>query len=120
MKTDPKKAGVPNICFSLIKEGDKREKKYTNQRLEFGFDDSETWSLCDTIAKFSIPRLERYLEIYDEVIVDYGLREKAGKLLEAFKLIVRDDGARLFTEEEEQRVKEGLEVFPEIFLGLWW
>ena len=33
------------------------------QRLERGFDDSETWSLRDTIANFIIPRLERYEEI---------------------------------------------------------
>lgn len=56
--TDP--YNIPNVCFSLIKQDDKRWDKYEQQRIERGFDDSETWSLRDTIAKFIIPRLERY------------------------------------------------------------
>lgn len=118
---DPKKLGIPNICFSLTKDDDQREENFKQQRLERGFDDSETWSLCDTIANFTIPRLEAYLEFYDEVIIDHhGMREKTSKLLEALKLIVRDNGTRIFSPEEEEKVHEGLKVFPEIFLGLWW
>lgn len=29
-------------------------------------------------------------------------------------------GSRIWTEEERKAVDEGLEVFPEIFLDLWW
>lgn len=120
-KQDPKKLGIPNICFSLTKDDDQREEDFKHQRLTRGFDDSETWSLCDTIANFTIPRLEAYLEFYDEVIIDHqGFREKATKLLEALKLIARDDGIRIFSPEEDEKVREGLKVFPEIFLGLWW
>jgi len=54
---------IPNICFSLTDVDDKREMEFKKQRLERGFDDSETWSLRDTIANFIIPRLERYEEI---------------------------------------------------------
>jgi len=59
---------IPNICFSLTDADDKREMEFKKQRLERGFDDSETWSLRDTIANFIIPRLERYEEIAKDFI----------------------------------------------------
>lgn len=55
--------GVPNTNFTLIDNQDERWDKYTKQRKERGFDDSELWSLDITIAKFILPRLERYQEI---------------------------------------------------------
>ena len=55
--TDPKYLGIPNICFSLTDKDDKREEKFIKQRLQRGFDDTETWSLRDTIADFVVPRL---------------------------------------------------------------
>ncbi len=58
-KIDIKHIGIPNICFSLTSNDDKREVSYSEQRKERGFDDSETWSLSDTIANFIIPRLEK-------------------------------------------------------------
>lgn len=46
--------------FSLIntlKKDDPRIEKYRNQQLERGFDDSELWSLDDTVLQFLLPRL---------------------------------------------------------------
>ena len=62
-KADFKYMGIPNICFSLTNEDDKREVEFKGQRLKRGFDDSETWDLRCTIANFIIPRLEQYEEI---------------------------------------------------------
>jgi hypothetical protein len=118
---DPKKIGVPNICFSLERADDDRAEEFARQRIERGFDDSETWSLCDTIANFSIPRLEVYVQHHEHVIVDeHGHVEKVKKLIKAFKLITRDKGSRIWSSEEETTVEEGLKLFPEIFLALWW
>ena len=66
-KKDIKYLGVPNVCFSLTSENDDREKLFSQQRIERGFDDSETWSLKDSIIKFIIPRLERYEEIAERL-----------------------------------------------------
>jgi len=36
------------------------------------------------------------------------------------KLVARDDGALILTEEEEKQMWRGLEAFPKIFMSLWW
>jgi hypothetical protein len=118
---DHKYIGVPNICFSLTDKDDDREKEYSKQRIEFGFDDSETWSLRDTIANFIIPRLERYEEILKEFLIrDEELIKDIEKFLIAMKLTARDEGSLILSEEEEKQLTEGLDAFPKIFLTLWW
>ena len=120
-KIDIKYIGVPNICFSLTSKDDKREVKLRKQRLKRGFDDSETWSLRDTIANFVIPRLERYEEIAKDFIKrDPALVEDINCFLKAMKLIARDEGSCIWTKEEEKAVNKGLNVFPKVFMTLWW
>jgi hypothetical protein len=120
-KIDPKYIGVSNICFSLTDKKDDREVKFVKQRINRGFDDSETWSLCNTIASFIIPRLERFIEIDKEVTERSDeFRSDCEKVLIAFRLITRDDGAWIFTEEENIQLESGLKCFPDIFMGLWW
>lgn len=118
---DPAMIGVPNICFSLIKKTDSRFAETAQQRIERGFDDSETWSLTDTIANFISPRLKRYQEIAEKAIVQ-SPEEKANILAftDMLDLVRRDEGAMTFTDDEKNRVKAGLESFQHIFLGLWW
>lgn len=40
--------------------------------------------------------------------------------LKAFKLIVRDNGARSYSEKEWKQIEKGLKSFSKIFMGLWW
>lgn len=119
MKKDIKYLDVPNICFSLTRKDDDREDEFKKQRIKYGFDDSETWSLRDTIAHFIIPRLERYMEIM-KGIEDKALRKDMKRFLKAMKLISRDEGAAIFNEKEQKQVDKGLEMFPKIFMALWW
>lgn len=114
---DIKYLGIPNICFSITSKDDKREIDFIKQRLERGFDDSETWSLRDTIALFILPRLKRYQEITndnDELVYDINY------FIKAMELISRDNGSCIHTPEEENQIIEGLEKFPKIFMSLWW
>lgn len=96
MKTEPidiKHLNIPNVCFSLTDKDDKREEKFKQQRIDQGFDDSETWSLDHTIASFIIPRLERYQELANESLDrDKEQVEDVDTLLEAMKLIEGDGG----------------------------
>jgi len=102
-KVDIKYTDVPNICFSLTKKEDDREEKFIEQRIERGFDDSETWSLCDTIANFTIPRLERYEEIaQDALLRDDELVNEINEFLVALKLVARNNGSWMWTEEEKK------------------
>ncbi|WP_340152673.1 hypothetical protein [uncultured Marivirga sp.] len=118
---DIKYLKIPNICFSLTEKDDEREEQFRKQRMERGFDDSETWSLDYTVASFIIPRLERYQELANERLArDKQLIREVDMLLEAMKLIVKDEGSHLWNEKEKDIVTQGLALFPKVFTTLWW
>ena len=120
--TDPKYLGIPNIQFSLTDKDDKREEKFAKQRIERGFDDSETWSIRDTIAKFIVPRLKRFREI--TIAYPGGMTEDEwniilDKMIRAFEL-VDDSYYDVWTDEQFKEYEEGMTLFKEHFLALWW
>lgn len=120
-RIDPKKIGIPNICFSLTDKYDSDERKITfaNQRIKRGFDDSETYSLRDTIANFILPRLKRYYRLADKTIIIEGeFRLAIEKAIKAFELIIEDDYD--FDEKKQKLMEDGLALFAKYFLGLWW
>lgn len=115
--------GIPNVCFSVIKDDDDRWQEYESQRLERGFDNSELWNLDGTIAKFIYPRLKAFLEwsnktqaipgpfkTYDEwkVILE--------QMVKGFELLSSD---RIKSDDEEQLEKDTLKLFGEYFFALW-
>ncbi len=118
---DPKYLGIPNINFSLNKNTDERETVFSEQRLDRGFDDTETWSLSDTIAKFIIPRLERYIEIRKEKFYNHPEHIlDCEQVLLALQLIVKGAGIRTYTKSEVRDINKGLKKFSQIFMDLWW
>ena len=114
--------GIPNVCFSLIDETDGRWGEYTKQRLERGFDDSETWSLDGTISKFIYPRLKVFLEDtkslschpdgidFDEWV---SILEK---MIKGFELLTLD---RVKTDDENRIIEDTLDLFRKYFHSLW-
>lgn len=122
-RIDIKYIDIPNICFSLTDADDDREPKYSKQRKTIGFDDSETWSLRDTIGNFIIPRLERFIVVNNGTPCELTNEEWLtilNKILLAFKLITRDRGTGIFTDEESLSVDEGLHLFSKWYMALWW
>lgn len=119
-KIDPMSCGVPNICFSYMEKGDKTWNESKRQRLTRGFDDSETWSLDATIAKFIVPRLERFIEIYKDFVDDSENHyvPKMEQALKSFKMYVNDTD--LYNKENYNEMMEGIRAFAEIFPELWW
>lgn len=117
---DVKYIGVPNVCFSLTSKDDARNSSFVQQRIKRGFDDSETWSLYQTIASFIIPRLQRYLELSRENIQDpyQGWQDDLRLVLDALT-ILKDDGHPMGPENQKV-VDAGLKKFSEIFERLWW
>lgn len=117
-KFDPKDCNVPNINFSLIGDNDDRYEDFKKQRLERGFDESETWSLDYTIARFIAPRLRAFLDIYKAVIVDdRNMVPVIERALKAFERLAQD--TVVFGDECEE-IDEALVEFAKIFRGLWW
>ena len=119
---DIKYSKVPNICFSLTDENDDREVEYSEQRKIRGFDDSETWSLTDTICRFIIPRLKRFKEVRGtpSQLSEEDWNIILDKMILAFELTTRENGIRIWSEEESKQIDEGLNLFREWFMALWW
>lgn len=119
---DLKEAGIPNVCFSLEDERmPEKADMLKQQRIERGFDDSETWSLVNTVAAFTIPRLERYIEISEEMLLRSNeQKEQIKAILILMKLTARDEGAWTFNAEEEEQITEGLQALVDNWFSLWW
>jgi hypothetical protein len=118
--TDPKSLGIPNINFSIYTDGDQRESSFLKQRLERGFDESETWSLYSTISRFIFPRLKAFKEsniCYPPELTTEEWNVILDKMIKSFELAIESD---FMTEEESEEFREGFNLFNEYFFALWW
>jgi hypothetical protein len=118
--TDPKSLGIPNINFSIYTDNDKREERFLKQRLERGFDESETWSLYSTISSFILPRLKEFKEVnicYPPELTPDEWNIILDKMIRAFEIAKNSD---FMKEEESEEFREGFNLFSEYFFALWW
>lgn len=126
---DIKELNIPNVCFSLTNElnkDDKRQETFKQQRLERGFDDTETWNLDYTIASFILPRLKRFKQVvncYPDDITFEEWQNVLDKMIYAFELRVKEDDESWTLEEEKanyKKIREGLNLFTKYYFSLWW
>ena len=107
-----------------LKKNDSRKEKFTKQRKERGWDDSELWNLDITIAKLVYPRLKRFKEIavgYPASLTNEKWDEILDKMIKAFELMATDD-SEYYTgiqDDGDNSIKEGLDLFREYFHNLW-
>mgnify|MGYP003417378443 CR=1 FL=1 len=119
-------AGQKNINFSTDSALDKNSsvyEKYKKQRMENGFDDSETYSLDFVISQFILPRLKRFRELTNGFPSDLSSMTEwkiiLDKMIAAFELDVkRFEGT--FTDIEQKVLDEGFELFFKYYHSLWW
>lgn len=119
---DPKYLGIPNIQFSLTSQNDNREPDFSKQRIERGFDDSETWSLDTTISKFIVPRLRRFNEVkvcHPPSISMEQWTAVIDSIVLGFELKIKDTNS-VITEAERKDMMKGMDLFREYFFDLWW
>jgi len=98
------------------------------QRRLRGWDDSDTWSLDWTVAKFILPRLKRFKELNDghpNGFTEKSWDETIDKMIFAMEAVAlgtwefhgdNADENRIYWDE----VQEGLDLFGKYFMGLWW
>lgn len=127
-KIDPRYIGVPNINFSLNYDST-REDEYAKQRIERGFDNSETWSLNTTIASFVWPRLKRFKEVANGFPNCFGSMDEwydvLDKMISAFEKYASYDDVTMDMEMDEinkleAEIQEGIDLFAKYFFKLWW
>lgn len=114
--------GIPNVCFTIIDKDDNRWDEYEKQRLERGFDDSETWNLDATISRFIYPRLLAFIEDTKRLQCHPGHIEFnewldiLKKMADGFELLSQDSER---TDDEEKIIETALDLFREHFHNLW-
>lgn len=123
-KNDPKYMGIPNINFSLTAPNDDREPEHKKQRLERGFDVSETWSLRDTIADFVLPRLRVFRDIDVSRPGSFDSRDEwndiLDKMIRAFEIVQLDNKEGVYDDDVWLEYTKGMRLFGKYFLELWW
>jgi hypothetical protein len=106
---------------TLMREDDQRQDYWKKQREERGFDETETWSLDQAIAKFVVPRLKAFKE--DHVCHPHGMTMEAWdeiiqKMIDGFEEVLRRDESP--SKYNSEKVQEGLSLFAEWYHDLWW
>lgn len=143
-KIDPRSLKChKNICFSLMSDKElknkdtKRAKRFREQRISRGFDDSETWSLDQTIASFILPRMKRFKKISCAFPMSKDSKNDMtqakwnsylDKMIESFELIIENrwsenidfEIARKENDERIKKIESGLYLFAEWFIGMGW
>lgn len=101
----------------------KRSSKLWWQRKTRGWDDSDTWSLDHTIAKFALPRLKKFKELNIGYPNDMTW-EEWNVILDEMYYALECVASLEFTEDEGKidwnRVETGLQYFGKYFRDLWW
>ncbi len=117
-----------------------RKFKHLFQRIFKGYNDSETWDLGYTIAKFTLPRLKRFKELNEgypcggEIKTYKEWNEVLDKIIWSLEKIANDardypdlqkdlDNDCYSIEKEieyNKKIQEGLDLFGKYFITLWW
>ncbi|MGM8331755.1 hypothetical protein [Clostridium perfringens] len=89
--------------------------------------DSELWSLDTTLAKYILPRLEKYrnmerMSYPSKLSGEEEWNDILDKMIYAFKYVLERDNFYFDYDTEKERIekyKEGMNLFAEYFMDLW-
>lgn len=107
----------------ILPATDERLKVLKEQRLERGFDDTETWSLYSTVCKFMVPRLKAFKEVHagcpSSLQSNEEWRDIIQSMIDALELVGNDD-IFIMSAEQEKIYTCGMDNFKNYFRNLWW
>ena len=92
--------------------------EFKTQYEKYGFDDTVTWSLDYCLAKWLVPRLERFVEIASDAIkISDEMFEIYQEMIDGFKLILGDND---LGDEQRKKVNKSFELLSKHYDSLWW
>ena len=103
----------------VLTSDDKHYKEYKKDYQQRGFDDSVTWSLDYSLMRWLSPRLQRFLEVSEDGIVDDKLHKDIREILKGFNLALSDDFED-FNKEQVEQVDKSFELLAKNYKALWW
>ena len=93
-------------------------EKFEKQFDKKGFDDSVTWSLDVSIAKFILPRLKRYIKLADKIIViEPRFRKALDRMIRGFTILAEDN---ILTRNDYRKVHIAFVELSNFHNHLWW
>lgn len=102
-------------------------KKYQDQRLSRGFDDTETWHLDKTLALFLIPRLKRFLEVnngFPSGETEESYNEKLNFIVNSFEEYYCENLSENVSLETEklklENARKAVDFLSKLWFDLWW
>jgi len=106
--------------YNFIKKGEEIENNKWSHKHDFPV--GELWNLNTYIARFIAPRLRSFKEVnvhgYPEDLEDQRRWHIViDKMIYAFECMGQD--ALCFTDDENRRIDEGIELFAKYFRYLW-
>lgn len=116
-----------------LEKTDKRYKHCLKQLKKQGFCYTETWNLGYIILEFALPRLKMFKEIVENVCHPAGLTQEEweailDKIIFALEWALSEGNTddRYFSMSDEEKkeawikYEEGMKLFNEWVLALWW
>jgi hypothetical protein len=99
-------------------KGDKRLPKFKKQRKSWGFDETELWSLDETILKFLIPRLLLFQKLPGN---EEGSIPNIGEMIECFQHLLDNlyDCSQEAIEVRKEKRARGFHLLGESMGWLW-
>lgn len=97
-----------------------RPIRFFFQRMIRGFDDSETWSLDATIAKFTLPRLRRFKQVTIAHPDNLSMEEWQKILDEIEWYLDMVTKNYMIDPSEEERLEKAHKLWADYFSALWW
>ncbi len=97
-----------------------RQWRWFWQRRFRGFDDRELWKLDLTFAEFIAPRLlafRDYTKTFPLGLSKEAWDNRLNRMIKAFEIVAASD--TIYKYDNEQAVKDGLNLFAEYFSTLW-
>lgn len=118
---------IPNVCFTL----EPNDPEFVKQRIENGFDESETWNLERTVVMFVTPRLRMladriignhefpggYYKCYEDWEKD--LLFVLNNFEEMIEVAKKSDFTGIWDEENADNYRKAMELFGKILPHLW-
>jgi hypothetical protein len=105
----------------------KRDIRFFIQRWTRGWDDSETWSMDQSLAKIILPRLKRFQEVrggHPADMTDEEWESIIQEMVWGFEWFAAgkqyDYGERKEGRSESERAHEAIELFAKYYGHLWW
>lgn len=101
----------------------KRFWRYWWQRRTRGWDDTETWNLDHTIAKFIVPRLRKLKELnngYPPTLTPQEWDEILDSMIWTFSQVIEDGIYWSYSEDDWKKFQNGLDNFSKYYRDLWW